>query len=397
MTEPLRILFYKRDIAWPFRSGHDVHTFNMMNALAAAGHRIGLVTARPLPAEVRQSLECEFSATLEPDSGAEVAAAGLPPLQERFRRFWGVSSAHLDSIRQLTQRFHADALVVSGLEVLPVLAAVPGPVRIWYAADEWVVHHLSQVHVFDVRSWRSVWDGALKGLYERAFRGVVDRAWAVTTVDAWAFRRIAGFPAADIVPNGVDADRYQPSSGPQEPFTAVFWGRLDFGPNIQALEWFCTRVWPLVLQRHPAARFTIIGFQPGEEVRRLAALPGIELCADLPDVRQVVHSRAVVVLPFTSGTGIKNKLLEAAAMGKAIVCTPTALTGLISPPFTGLQDPRAWVDELSVLWSDDSERLRRGVAARHWVTRHHTWAAAAQRAADGIVEALDARKLPQRQ
>src|SRR5262245_36671878 len=396
MTEPLRILFYKRDIAWPFRSGHDVHTFNMMNALAAAGHHIGLVCARPLPAPVRESLQCEFYADLEPDSGAEVAAAGLSPMQERFRRFWGVSSEHLNSVRQLTQRFRADALVVSGLEVLPVLAAVPGVVRIWYAADEWVVHHLSQVRVFEVRTWRSVRDGAEKGLYERAFRGVVDRAWAVTNFDAWAFRRIAGFPAADIVPNGVDADRYQPSSGPQEPFTAVFWGRLDFGPNIQALEWFCARVWPLVMQRHPAARFTIIGFQPGEEVRRLATLPGIELCADLPDVRQVVHSHAVVVLPFTSGTGIKNKLLEAAAMGKAIVCTPTALTGLVSPPFTGLKDPRAWADELSALWSDDLERLRRGVAARQWVTRHHTWAAAAQRAADGIVQALGARKLPER-
>jgi glycosyltransferase involved in cell wall biosynthesis len=397
MTEPLRILFYKRDIAWPFRSGHDVHTFNMMNGLAAAGHHIGLVTALPLAAAVRQSLQCEFYATLDPDSGAEAAPAGLPPMQERFRRFWGVSTAHLDSIRQLTQRFHADALVVSGLEVLPVLGAVPGVVRIWYAADEWVLHHLSQVHVFDARSWRNVYDGLVKGLYERAFRSAIDRVWAVTAIDAWAFRRIAGFPAADIVPNGVDANRYQPSADPQEPFTAVFWGRLDFGPNIQALEWFCSRVWPLVLQRQTAARFTIIGFQPGDEVLRLSALPGVALCADLPDVRQMVHSRAVVVLPFTSGTGIKNKLLEAAAMGKAIVCTPTALTGLNSPPFIGLQDPRAWVDELTALWSDDAERRRRGVAAREWVTRHHTWAAAAQRAADGIVEALAARKLPQRQ
>ena len=383
-----RVLFYKRDIQWPFRSGHDVHTFNMMNALSAAGHHVGLITAVPLPPAVQESLACEFRHTLGADEGIRDPGFRLPRLQERFRRFWGVDSAHLETIRQLTGRFAADAVVVSGLEVLPVLGSVQGTVRIWYAADEWVVHHLSQFQLFDRHSWRNVGDAFLKGLYERTFRRAVDRAWAVTALDAWAFKRIAGFPSADLIPNGVDADRYRPSSAEEEPFTAVFWGRLDFGPNIQALEWFCAQVWPLVIQRHPSARFTIVGFQPGDEARRLAALPGVTLRADVPDIQQIVHSHAVVVLPFTSGTGIKNKLLEAAAMGKAIVCTPTALAGLVAAPFSGLKDPREWVETLGVLWGDDSARRQRGAAARTWVTRHHTWAAAAERAGKAIADGL---------
>jgi glycosyltransferase involved in cell wall biosynthesis len=388
VSDRFRYLFYKREIAWPFRSGHDVHTFNMMNALSSAGHHVGLITVQPLPAAVQQSLNCEFQYTLGADAGIDDSGFGLPRLQERFRRFWGIKSGHLATVRDVTERFNADAVVVAGLEVLPVLASVRGAVRVWYAADEWVLHHLSQVRVSDPRSWRNVRDALEKGVYERVFRTVIDRAWAVTELDAWAFRRIAGVRHADLIPNGVDTDRYQPSSAIEEPFTAVFWGRLDFGPNIQALEWFCAHVWPRVVERHPQARFTIIGLQPGEEVRRLTALPGVTLCADVPDIQALVHTHAVVVLPFTSGTGIKNKLLEAAAMGKAILCTPTALAGLSEPPFTAMKNPQEWVEMLSVLWNDESGRRARGAAARQWVTTHHTWAAAAQKAERAIAASL---------
>src|SRR5688572_28679351 len=202
-VKPFRVLFYKRDIAWPFRSGHDVHTFNMMNAMSAAGHHVGLVTARPLPDPVRESLRVDFQHTLDPEGAGDDSAARLSGLQERFRRFWGVSSRHLHTVEQMSTQFRADVIVASGLEVLPVLASVQGPLRIWYAADEWVLHHFSQVHLAEPRSWRNVGEALLKGTYERAFRRVVDRVWAVSDADCRAFRKIAGIKGVDMIPNGV--------------------------------------------------------------------------------------------------------------------------------------------------------------------------------------------------
>ena len=387
--KPLRVLFYKRDIQWPFRSGHDVHTFHMINALAAAGHQVGLVTADPLPEPVRESIHLELHQVLDRDTSGQDSPSQLPRLQERFRRFWGIRSKHLTTVQEVADRFAADAVVVSGLEVLPVLAGIRAPLRIWYGADEWMMHHLSQVRLAEVESWGNVRDAVLKGAYERVFCNVVDRVWAVSDLDAWAFRWLAGIPRVDVIPNGVDPAKYTPSSAAEQPFTAAFWGRLDFGPNIQGLQWLCSRVWPLVLERHPEARLTIIGFAPGDAVRRLTTLPGVTLCADAPDSQDAVKSHAVAVLPFKSGTGIKNKLLEAAAMGKATVSTRKALSGLSDrPPLVGLDEPSEWVEELSLLWRDAAERSRRGIAARDWVTRHHTWAAAASIAEHGIAEGL---------
>ena len=89
----------------------------------------------------------------------------------------------------------------------------------------------------------------------------------------------------------------------------------------------------------------------------------------------------MTILPMRSGTGIKNKLLEAAAMGRPIVASPHAVRGLM---FDGLQEPLAicdqpaqWIETICRLWSDPALRARLGNEARQWVVRRHSWQAAA--------------------
>src|SRR5262249_21192493 len=165
---------------------------------------------------------------------------------------------------------------------------------------------------------------------------------------------------------GVDDEHFCPQDVAQWPQSCVFWGRLDFGPNVQGLSWFCRRVWPEVRRRAADARFTIYGRSPTDAVRALAEQDGIELVPDLAGLRREVSRHAVVVLPFVSGGGIKNKLLEAAALGKAIVCTPRACGGLHDAnglPLVVSRSPRQWADAVSRLWQSDDERERLGSAA----------------------------------
>jgi glycosyltransferase involved in cell wall biosynthesis len=153
------------------------------------------------------------------------------------------------------------------------------------------------------------------------------------------------------------------------------------------LEWFCRRVWPLVRAARPAATFTVYGFQPTPAVRAFSGRDGITLVPDLPDLREEVARHQVVVLPFISGGGIKNKLLEAAGMGKPILCTPHACGGLRaedSLPLVRARSRAGWVRHLLALWSDPAERRRLGEQARLWVLRRHTWVAAARIAAGSL-------------
>jgi glycosyltransferase involved in cell wall biosynthesis len=392
----MRLLFVKEALAWPRSSGHDVHCFHMMRALAGLGHEVSLATLKRPAAEAVAGLPLRSRFDLAdsaPPAGA-VEPLFLSRMQERFRSYWGIDSGRIRAVAEAARACKADAVVVVGLNVLPYLGGVQGPLRVWYAADEWAWHHISQVRLARPRTWENVKQAFIKGLYERAYAPLLDRVWVVSDADRRAMRWLAGVHGLDVLPNGVDGEHFIPLERPQTEQSCAFWGRLDFGPNVQALEWFCRQVWPHVRSAAPAATFAIYGFQPTPAVRTLAGRDGITLVPDLPDLREEVARHQVVVLPFVSGGGIKNKLLEAAGMGKAILCTPRACGGLHAGSMLPLVQARsrtAWVRGLLTLWSDVAERQRLGEQARRWVLEHHTWTAAARLAVAGLEGEREAR------
>jgi polysaccharide biosynthesis protein PslH len=393
----VKLLFVKHTLGWPRASGHDVHTFEMIKACAELGHEVGLATVAETTPEAVGGVSLALQTRLTAMNGSATNDLPYSRLQERFRSYWGVDRPLVASLRAERVSFRPDAVVVVGLEALPFLAAVEDAVRVWYAADEWVLHHLTLIQALAPSTWSHMKTAAVKGLYERAYSPLVDRAWVVSTEERRAMRWLAGVRNVDVVPNGVDGSHYRPGSADERPFSAVFWGRLDFAPNVQALQWFCRQVWPLVRRQVPQACLTIIGFRPVAAVQALAAEPGVAVKADLPDLRPEVSRQAVVVLPFVSGGGIKNKLLEAAAMAKPIVCSRRATSGLKRVEESSLilvDTPEDWVTALVELWSDAERRDQAGRAARNWVLARHTWTASATEALRGISESLARRGPP---
>jgi glycosyltransferase involved in cell wall biosynthesis len=361
----------------------------MMRALAADRHVIALAT-------VHQPVEAAVDG-LKLDSYYRLAEVGgtngdAPPyrlsrFQERFRTYWGIEADRIRAVGRAARDWGADAVVVVGLNVLPYLGAVEGARRVWYAADEWLWHHLSLIRPLQPSTWTNARDALVKGMYERVYAPLLDRVWVVTDADRRAMRWVMGTDRLDVVPNGVDAEYFAPRDRPEIERSCAFWGRLDFGPNVQALQWFCRRVWPTVQNVASDARLNIYGFQPTEVVRQLARSEGIELIPDLPDLRDEIARQQLVVLPFVSGGGIKNKLLEAAAMGKAIVCSPRACGGLrldAAAPIRVARSAAEWVRALTALWSDARTRSALGAAARQWVVERHTWQSAARIAMHGL-------------
>ena len=381
----MKFLFVKHALAWPRAAGHDVHGYYMMRALTEGGHAVVLAT---VTAPANAALDgAGLKATYILD---EVDAAGDPiaatRMQERFRRYFGIETTRVTAVRNLARKLQADAVVAVGLEVLPYLSGVIGSWRVWYAADEWLWHHVSQVKLSERRSWHHVTDGMIKGLYERAYRGVVDVTWVVSEADRRAMQSIAGMRSV-VVPNGVDTDFFQPQQVREVPNSAVFWGRLDFGPNVDALTWFSREIWTELRRLQPDATFTIIGYEPSEQVLQLARQDGIAVKPNVLDLRLEACRHAVTVLPFVSGGGIKNKLLEAAALERPIVCSPTAARGLsygAAAPFVLASSRSEWIDIVRRLWADQSSRNRLGQAAREWVKAYHSWAAAAETAVNSL-------------
>jgi polysaccharide biosynthesis protein PslH len=381
----LHFLFVKTTLAWPRSSGHDVHSYGMMRALQQAGHQVSLLTRDACSVEAVHGLELSNHRVL---GRAKVdALPKLTWLQARYCSFWGIDPQRISEVRVVAEELQVDVVVAVGLDILPYLAGLSRVKRVWYAADEWVLHHLTQFSPFRRNTWGHVRDAAIKGVYERAFANRVDRVWVVSKRDALATRMVMHRPSVDIIVNGVDANHFAPQPQEEFPLSCVFWGRLDFGPNIDAVRWFAKYVWPQVKARFPAARFGLFGFQPGSEIEELAAANDIELRCNMPDIRSEISKYQVVVLPFVSGAGIKNKLLEAAALSRPILASRVAMNGVErfgSQPCRIAQTPKAWVEQLEELWSQARLRSELGTVARDWVMEHYTWNAAAELAVEKL-------------
>ena len=379
----MHFLFMKSSLVYPRRSGHDVHCYSMMRELAAMGHSISLITDAPVTAEAIQGVECKNRQTFD-EYGSVDRVVPLSRMQQRFRSYWGVPERNITIVADAARRWSADVVVVVGLDVLPYLAGVESAIRIWYAADEWALHHLSQLFPTRPATWGEAKTALIKGLYERVYASRVDRVWVVSDRDARAVRWVMGTPV-DVAPNGVDFDHYRRPENTgtvQQPQSCVFWGRLDFGPNIDAIEWFCEHVWPEVRTDTPTAIFNVFGFSPTERVCTLADQHGFQLTADLPDIRTEITRNQVVVLPFVSGAGIKNKLLEAAALSMPIVASPRVIDGLQIEGYNPLivaKKPEQWRDALRSLWKDNVKRRQLGEHARQWVASEYSWRQATQK------------------
>jgi glycosyltransferase involved in cell wall biosynthesis len=385
----MRLLFAKHALAFPRSSGHDVHTFHMMKACASIGHEVALATVDEPGEGALDGLTLAKRFSLGGPSLPSTNGFHSTYLQRKFRSFWGVEDAQVSALRRATKEFQPAAVIVAGLDALPYFPGLEGVVRVWYAADEWVLHHASLLRpsVSSVRE--HVRAGAVKGLYERAHRRVIERVWVVSDTDQTAMRWLAGMRHVDVLPNGVDADYFKPGTDVPQPRTAAFWGRLDFAPNIDAVRWFCGEVWPQVRSQVPDARFTIVGFNPAPEVRELARADGVSLQPDVRDLRDLVRRHSVAVMPFVSGAGIKNKLLEAAAMGLPIVSTPLAMRGLRDgAPLIAARSPQGFAQALINLWSDPARQHEVGAQTRAWVIKAHDWTVSARDAVAAIEQSM---------
>jgi glycosyltransferase involved in cell wall biosynthesis len=198
-----------------------------------------------------------------------------------------------------------------------------------------------------------------------------DRVIAVSPLDA----QVLGHLQAHVVPNGVDLVRFQPSPIPASP-ALYFSGSMYTTPNFDAAGWFCRDIWPLVRQSVPAATLSIVGANPPPTVMELGRLPGVEIHADVTDVRLILSASRVVVVPLRIGSGTRIKVLEAWASGRPVVGTTIGLEGLT---YTADQevlvadDPVTFAASIVRLLNDDQLARNLATAGRRVVEQNYGW------------------------
>ena len=177
--------------------------------------------------------------------------------------------------------------------------------------------------------------------------------------------------------NGVDTQKFAPGAvAAAERFTAVFIGAMDYWANVDAVLWFARDIWPAVRAALPDATFAIVGSNPAKDVKALGGANGVMVTGRVADVRPYMEGAALVVAPMRIARGVQNKVLEAMAMGKAVVSTPAGLEGVdatIGVEAVAAASPDGFAREIVRLAEDDAAARRIGAAARARILSDYQW------------------------
>ncbi|MDW3649646.1 MAG: glycosyltransferase family 4 protein [Bacteroidia bacterium] len=173
----------------------------------------------------------------------------------------------------------------------------------------------------------------------------------ITNVDLGKARELGAKEPFMFINTGVDLETIDRTEKEFE-FPSIFYiGALDWGPNVEGLRWFLKYVWPLIQANYPEVKFYIAGRRMAPDFLK-KPMENVVLMGEVDESEPFIKSHAVMVVPLLSGSGLRIKIVEAMAYGKAVVATRIASEGLGA--FHGNQiliadDPRDFADCVSVL------------------------------------------------
>jgi sugar transferase (PEP-CTERM/EpsH1 system associated) len=239
------------------------------------------------------------------------------------------------------------------------------------------------------RAWPLSWlyrrEGQRLLAFERKAAMDSDASLFVTPAEAAIFRQSAPEVAAKtgVMPNGVDTDYFAPANAPTSPYpsgtpTVAFTGAMDYWPNIDAVRWFATELFPEIRRVHPDLQFWIVGMNPAAAVRALAG-NGVIVTGRVPDVRPYLAHATVVVAPLRVARGVQNKVLEAMAMARPVIMSAASATGLDAceeHAYESADSGDDFIRTVLQLLNNPGAAAGMGQAARRFVVSRCSWAAA---------------------
>lgn len=391
MNSRPRLLFLCKTLPYPPDSGLAIRSFHVLRLLAGRFDVTAMCFSPRKGGVASPDDEAQRVAALR--EWAEVEAYPVPQERSRWRLGWDhLRSVALnrvytaftydspvveDRIRRLlsSRRFdlvHLDSILLS--RFLPLFDGMPVV----------CVHHnveselLRRRAVAERTPWRRAYLGhqaRLLAREERQWCPRCDLNVAVSEEDRRTLRRLVPGIRCAIAPNGVDINAFQPLPTRHQQ-GMVFVGESTWAPNRDALQYFCEAILPSVRAAGGRSPVRWVGRASTALRQEYRERYGVDLTGYVPDVRPYVRDAACYVVPLRVGGGTRLKILDAWAMGKAVVSTSVGCEGLAAEDGRNIlvrDDPERFAEAVCAVLKDEALRRRLGLEGRRTAERHYSW------------------------
>lgn len=384
-----KLLFLCQTLPYPPDGGVHLRAYNIMRLLSHAFDVTALCFYRAASRGTAEEVEASLDGLRRITK--RVRAFPIPQDESRLRFVWD----HLRSVltgrvytrfvyesgpfekaveeelgREAFDIVHVDSLDLSGY--LPLLRRIP-VVCTHHNVESALLRRRAETERFPMDAYLRL-QARLMEKEERRAGPLVNLNVVVSEPDAQRLEAIDPETPITIVPNGVDTTYFSPRDPGAD--GVVFVGGYSWYPNKDALEYFAASILPLLRRVDPDVHVTWIGDAPAEVRERFEREHGIELTGYVDDIRPLVDDAGCYVVPLRVGGGTRLKILDAWAMGKAVVSTSIGCEGLETRDGENIlvrDDPHRFADAVIEVLENRVVRDRLSTEGRRTARTVYEW------------------------
>jgi len=211
--------------------------------------------------------------------------------------------------------------------------------------------------------------------YESKICEIFNRCFMITKIDEKIIKDMNSNIKTSVVPAGVDTSYFYPIKLRKEEFSLVSVASMNWLPNIEAINWFCKEVLPLVKKKIPKIKLYIVGKEPPNSIRNLAN-HNVFITGFVKDVREYIAKGQIFIVPLKTGSGMRIKILNSLAMGKAIVSTSVGCEGIEVTDGENIfiaDSKEEFTEKILCLLNNESKRKRLGENGLKLVKKKYRW------------------------